>query len=126
MLKRLGLEQLLAASFGLVLLTATAAGMMAIRGQVAVQQSSAVAAKEAHHALLAQKLAMLQTPNFFYSPDPFERNLLQYKTIPNEGELFYGIIQDGNDLWNATFFCGSCARSCCCCSWAAFRAAFFC
>ncbi len=59
--------------------------------------------------LVEKKLAMLQTPHFFYSPDPFERNLLQYKTIPNEGELFYGIIQDGNDLWNATFFCGSCA-----------------
>ena len=59
--------------------------------------------------LADKKLAMLQTPHFFYSPDPFERNLLQYKTIPNEGELFYGIIQDGNDLWNATFFCGSCA-----------------
>jgi cellulose synthase (UDP-forming) len=59
--------------------------------------------------LAQKKLAMLQTPHHFYSPDPFERNLLQYKTIPNEGELFYGIIQDGNDLWNATFFCGSCA-----------------
>ncbi len=59
--------------------------------------------------LAEKKLAMLQTPHFFYSPDPFERNLLQYKTIPNEGELFYGIVQDGNDLWNATFFCGSCA-----------------
>jgi cellulose synthase (UDP-forming) len=55
------------------------------------------------------RLAMLQTPHHFYSPDPFERNLLQYKTIPNEAELFYGIIQDGNDFWNATFFCGSCA-----------------
>jgi len=29
--------------------------------------------------------------------------------VPNEGNLFYGLIQDGNDLWNATFFCGSCA-----------------
>ena len=55
------------------------------------------------------KLGMLQTPHFFYSPDPFERNLNQFKTIPNEGELFYGIIQDCSDLWNATFFCGSCA-----------------
>jgi cellulose synthase (UDP-forming) len=54
-------------------------------------------------------LAMVQTPHHFYSPDPFERNLLQYKTIPNEAELFYGIVQDGNDFWNATFFCGSCA-----------------
>ena len=56
-----------------------------------------------------KKLGMLQTPHFFYSPDPFERNLEQFMVIPNEGELFYGIIQDGNDLWNATFFCGSCA-----------------
>ncbi|WP_446741644.1 UDP-forming cellulose synthase catalytic subunit [Silvibacterium acidisoli] len=55
------------------------------------------------------KLGMLQTPHHFYSPDPFERNLTRYKTIPNEGELFYGLIQDGNDFWNATFFCGSCA-----------------
>jgi cellulose synthase (UDP-forming) len=59
--------------------------------------------------LVDPRLAMLQTPHHFYSPDPFERNLLQYKTIPNEAELFYGIVQDGNDFWNATFFCGSCA-----------------
>ena len=56
-----------------------------------------------------QKLAMLQTPHHFYSPDPFERNLDQFRTIPNEDELFYGVVQDGNDFWNATFFCGSCA-----------------
>jgi cellulose synthase (UDP-forming) len=56
-----------------------------------------------------QKLAMLQTPHHFYSPDPFERNLDQFRIIPNEGELFYGIVQDGNDFWNSTFFCGSCA-----------------
>ncbi|HEY2857904.1 MAG TPA: UDP-forming cellulose synthase catalytic subunit [Terracidiphilus sp.] len=56
-----------------------------------------------------QNLAMLQTPHHFYSPDPFERNLQQFRIIPNEGELFYGIVQDGNDFWNATFFCGSCA-----------------
>jgi cellulose synthase (UDP-forming) len=55
------------------------------------------------------RLAMLQTPHHFYSPDPFQRNLMRYKTIPSEAELFYGIIQDGNDFWNATFFCGSCA-----------------
>lgn len=55
------------------------------------------------------KLGILQTPHYFYSPDPFERNLDQFMKIPNEGELFYGVVQDGNDLWNATFFCGSCA-----------------
>ena len=56
-----------------------------------------------------RNLAMVQTPHHFYSPDPFERNLGQFRIIPNEGELFYGIVQDGNDFWNATFFCGSCA-----------------
>lgn len=55
------------------------------------------------------KLALLQTPHYFYSPDPFERNLSLGKNIPNEGSLFYGPIQQGNDNWNATFFCGSCA-----------------
>jgi cellulose synthase (UDP-forming) len=55
------------------------------------------------------KLAVLQTPHHFYSPDPFERNLKQFRLIPNEVELFYGVVQDGNDFWNASFFCGSCA-----------------
>lgn len=55
------------------------------------------------------KLAMLQTPHFFFSPDPFEKNLNTFRSVPNEGELFYGLVQDGNDLWNASFFCGSCA-----------------
>jgi cellulose synthase (UDP-forming) len=53
------------------------------------------------------KLAMLQTPHHLYSPDPFERNLRQFHVIPNEGEMFYGVVQDGNDFWNSTFFCGS-------------------
>jgi cellulose synthase (UDP-forming) len=59
--------------------------------------------------LREQRLAMVQTPHHFYSADPFERNLKQFRLIPNEGELFYGVVQDGNDFWNAAFFCGSCA-----------------
>ena len=55
------------------------------------------------------KLAVLQTPHHFYSPDPFERNLDQFHRTPSEDELFYGVVQDGNDFWNATCFCGSCA-----------------
>ncbi|MBV9620297.1 MAG: UDP-forming cellulose synthase catalytic subunit [Gammaproteobacteria bacterium] len=55
------------------------------------------------------RCAMLQTPHHFFSPDPFERNLGTFRRVPNEGNLFYGLIQDGNDLWNAAFFCGSCA-----------------
>ncbi|WP_416770915.1 UDP-forming cellulose synthase catalytic subunit [Pseudomonas sp. RHF3.3-3] len=55
------------------------------------------------------RLAMLQTPHCFFSPDPFEKNLDTWHSVPNEGELFYGLVQDGNDLWNAAMFCGSCA-----------------
>lgn len=54
------------------------------------------------------KIALLQTPHHFFSPDPFERNLGHFRKTPNEGILFYGLIQNGNDTWNATFFCGSC------------------
>lgn len=55
------------------------------------------------------KLALVQTPHHFLSPDPIEHNLGTFGSQPNEGELFYGLVQDGNDVWNATFFCGSCA-----------------
>ena len=56
-----------------------------------------------------RKCALVQTPHHFFSPDPFERNLDTFGRVPNEGSLFYGLVQDGNDLWNASFFCGSCA-----------------
>lgn len=56
-----------------------------------------------------KKLGMTQTPHHFFSPDPFERNLGRFRRTPNEGTLFYGLLQDGNDMWDATFFCGSCA-----------------
>lgn len=56
-----------------------------------------------------KKLALMQTPHHFYSPDPIQRNLYLGRDIPPENDLFYGPIQRGNDNWNATFFCGSCA-----------------
>lgn len=59
--------------------------------------------------LKRQSLGLLQTPHLFFSPDPVERNLEVFRSVPNEGQLFYGLVQDGNDLWNSTFFCGSCA-----------------
>lgn len=55
------------------------------------------------------RLGLIQTPHHFFSPDPFERNLGRFRQMPNEGTLFYGLVQDGNDLWDASFFCGSCA-----------------
>ena len=55
------------------------------------------------------KIAFIQTPHHFYSPDPFQRNLAAGTRVPPEGNMFYGLVQDGNDFWNAAFFCGSCA-----------------
>jgi cellulose synthase (UDP-forming) len=56
-----------------------------------------------------EKMALVQTPHHFYTPGPFERNMGMFKKKPSEEELFYGLIQAGNDLYDATFFCGSCA-----------------
>jgi cellulose synthase (UDP-forming) len=55
------------------------------------------------------KLALIQTPHYFYSPDPVQRNVTAVRDIQGEGALFYGVVQEGNDFWNAAFFCGSCA-----------------
>jgi cellulose synthase (UDP-forming) len=56
-----------------------------------------------------ENVALVQTPHHFYSPDPFERNVSGGSAVPNEGQLFYGLVQEGNDFWNSAFFCGSCA-----------------
>jgi cellulose synthase (UDP-forming) len=55
------------------------------------------------------RIALVQTPHHFYSPDPFQRNLVAGTRVPSEGNMFYALVQDGNDFWNAAFFCGSCA-----------------
>jgi len=55
------------------------------------------------------KLFLVQSPHFFLNPDPVERNLRTFETMPSENEMFYGIIQRGLDKWDASFFCGSAA-----------------
>lgn len=55
------------------------------------------------------KVTLVQTPHWFYNPDPFERNLLTRGRVPVSNELFYKVVQKGNDFWNAAFFCGSAA-----------------
>jgi cellulose synthase (UDP-forming) len=58
---------------------------------------------------LDKTVALVQTPHWFYNPDPFERNLLTQGQVPVGNELFYKVLQKGNDAWNAAFFCGSAA-----------------
>lgn len=55
------------------------------------------------------KLFLVQTPHFFSNPDPLEKNLSTFRSMPSENEMFYGTIQKGLDKWNAAFFCGSAA-----------------
>ncbi len=54
-----------------------------------------------------EKLFLVQTPHFFISPDPIEKNLQVFERMPAENEMFYSVIQHGLDFWNSAFFCGS-------------------
>ncbi|PSB19802.1 cellulose synthase catalytic subunit (UDP-forming) [filamentous cyanobacterium CCP2] len=65
--------------------------------------------KETVGFFFKEKVALVQTPHWFYNPDPFERNLRTGGRVPVSNELFYKVLQKGNDFWNAAFFCGSAA-----------------
>ncbi len=54
-------------------------------------------------------LFLVQTPHFFISPDPIEKNLQTFQHAPSENEMFYSSIQPGLDFWGSSFFCGSAA-----------------
>jgi cellulose synthase catalytic subunit (UDP-forming) len=53
------------------------------------------------------RLGFVQTPQHFFTDDPFQRNLLSTKEINNEQDLFFHVIQPGNDYWGSAFFAGS-------------------
>jgi cellulose synthase (UDP-forming) len=65
--------------------------------------------KETVGFFFKEKVSLVQTPHWFYNPDPFERNLRTGGHVPVSNELFYKVLQKGNDFWNAAFFCGSAA-----------------
>ena len=55
------------------------------------------------------KLFLVQTPHVFLNPDPIERNLRTWQSMPSENEMFYSVTQRGLDKWDGSFFCGSAA-----------------
>ncbi|NOX42296.1 MAG: UDP-forming cellulose synthase catalytic subunit [Gammaproteobacteria bacterium] len=59
--------------------------------------------------LRTSDLFLVQTPHFFISPDPIEKNLQTFQRSPSENEMFYSSIQPGLDFWGSSFFCGSAA-----------------
>jgi len=61
------------------------------------------------HMMRNQRLFLVQTPHFFITPDPIEKNLGLFNRMPSENDMFYKAVQPGLDFWNASFFCGSAA-----------------
>ncbi|MDX2084643.1 MAG: glycosyltransferase [Candidatus Melainabacteria bacterium] len=53
------------------------------------------------------KMAFVQTPQHFFTIDPFQRNLVAEEIANNEQDLFFHVIQPGNDYWGCAFFAGS-------------------
>lgn len=53
------------------------------------------------------KVAFVQAPQVFYTPDPFQHNLLFRDKIPNEQDYFMREIQPRRASYNATLFVGS-------------------
>ncbi|MBI4686282.1 MAG: glycosyltransferase [Nitrospirae bacterium] len=52
-------------------------------------------------------VAYVHTPHYFYNPDIFQRNLRLQKEIANDQDLFFKVIQEGRNYFNADFFGGS-------------------
>ena len=57
--------------------------------------------------MVDSKLGFVQTPQHFFTEDPFQRNLLASQSVNNEQDLFFHVIEAGNDYWGAAFFGGS-------------------
>lgn len=56
------------------------------------------------------EVAFVQTPQDFFNLDSFQhRKRRGEKVIWTEQSLFFRVIQRGKDVWNAAFYCGSCA-----------------
>ena len=53
------------------------------------------------------EVALVQTIQHFYNPDPFQRNLFLQDVLENEQELFFKVIMPGRDRYNATFWTGT-------------------
>ncbi len=53
------------------------------------------------------QIGFVQTPQHFFTQDPFQRNLIAEDVINNEQDLFFHVIEPGNDYWDAAFFAGS-------------------
>lgn len=54
-----------------------------------------------------KRVGIVQTPQHFMNPDPFQKNLGLGKPASNEQDLFFRVIQPGLAMWNAAICAGS-------------------
>ena len=52
-------------------------------------------------------IAIVQTPQHFFNPDPIQRNLGMMHVFPDEQRFFFDIIMASKDAWGAAFCCGT-------------------
>ncbi|HEV3084862.1 MAG TPA: glycosyltransferase [Gemmataceae bacterium] len=55
------------------------------------------------------RIAILQTPQHFFNPDPIQLNLGISATWPDDQRLFFDVILPARDAWDCAWCCGSCS-----------------
>jgi len=54
-----------------------------------------------------EKIGMVQTPQYFFNPDPVQANLLADRFWVDEQRYFFDVIQPSRDAWGVAFCCGT-------------------
>lgn len=57
----------------------------------------------------AADVAIVQTPQHFFNPDPIQSGLLGAATWPDEQRFFFNYLLEAKDAWGAAFCCGTSA-----------------
>jgi cellulose synthase (UDP-forming) len=55
------------------------------------------------------KIAIVQTPQHFFNPDPMQLNLGIVDAWPDDQRLFFDVILPARDAWDCAWCCGSCS-----------------
>ena len=63
--------------------------------------------KRAVGLLLNPDVAVVQTPQFYYNPDPIQHNLLAAQSWVDDQRFFFDIFQPAKDAWGCAFCVGT-------------------
>ncbi len=53
------------------------------------------------------EVAVIQTPQFYYNPDPIQHNLLAAQSLVDDQRFFFDIFQPAKDAWGCAFCVGT-------------------